>query len=105
MKENQQTVSKWAQETFGLPGPVRSFERIEEELKELGHEVYKPEGDKKKIGQEAADVLMTLYAFAEVVGFDLHEETDEKMVINRERKWKVDGTGCGYHIKEDGSEN
>ena len=53
-----------------------------------------------KIPAEAADVLIVLYGVAGMRGFDLHAEVDRKMAINRARRWKANGDGTGYHIKE-----
>lgn len=61
----------------------------------------KPEPD--KIPAEAADVLIVLYGIAGMRGFDLHAEVDRKMAINRARRWKANGDGTGYHIKEGGA--
>ena len=47
-------------------------------------------------------LLMTLCYIqwlATVCKFDLQEAVDAKMQVNRARQWKMDGTGCGYHIK------
>lgn len=53
-----------------------------------------------KIPVEAADVLIVLYGVAGMRGFDLHAEVDQKMAINRARKWAARGDGTGYHVKE-----
>lgn len=52
-----------------------------------------------KIPAETADVLIVLYNIAGMRGFDLHEEVDRKMKINRARRWHKLGDGTGYHIK------
>lgn len=49
---------------------------------------------------EAADVLIVLYCIADMKGFNLHEEVNKKISINRNRKWQARGNGTGYHIKE-----
>jgi len=119
--ENQQTVFAWMQETF--PGmdpnsPRKSIRLLEEciELcivsgaqyseiedavvsvleKEVLNKGFKPE----KIPGEVADVLIVLYGVAGMRGIDLNVEVDKKMVINRARKWKANGDGTGYHIKD-----
>ena len=48
---------------------------------------------KEDILDEAADVLITLYRIAGMVGGDLHKRVDEKMAINRARKWSKNGIG------------
>jgi len=39
-----------------------------------------------------------LYQVASAFGFDLHEQVDHKMKINRSRTWDVKGDGTGQHI-------
>ena len=39
----------------------------------------------------------TLYQIAHEHGVDLQAEIDRKMTINRARRWKLDGSGCGQH--------
>jgi hypothetical protein len=34
------------------------------------------------------------------LGVDLAEAIDRKMVVNRARAWKLDGTGCGQHVPQ-----
>lgn len=53
-----------------------------------------------KVPAEAADVLIVLYGLAGMRGIDLHAEVDKKMQINRSRRWKANGDGTGYHIRE-----
>lgn len=55
-----------------------------------------------KIPAEAADVLIVLLGVAHMRGFDLWEEVSKKMAVNRARRWKANGDGTGYHIKEEG---
>jgi len=50
------------------------------------------------VEEEAADVLVVLYHFAETLGMNLQEEVNRKMAINRQRRWKLDGTGTGQHV-------
>lgn len=40
-----------------------------------------------------------LHDIASYLGFVLDELVDEKMAINRQRVWKRDGSGCGYHMR------
>jgi hypothetical protein len=37
---------------------------------------------------------------AEVLSEDLGDAIDKKMAVNRSRKWQLDGSGQGYHVKE-----
>lgn len=46
------------------------------------------------------DLARYLTLLTSGLGVDLAEAIDRKMVINRARKWKLDGTGCGQHIPQ-----
>lgn len=127
--ETQQTIGRWSDETFPGADPLspRKAIRALEEMVELclasgasAHDVRRVVGltlDKEvglpgspefiargrkaeKIPAEAADVAIVLFGLAELVGFDLQAEVDKKMAVNRARKWKANGDGTGYHIKE-----
>lgn len=78
-------------------GPEFTWDTGEEDFRD----VSQPEPD--KIPVEAADVLIVLYGVARMRGFDLHAEVEKKMAVNRSRRWKANGDGTGYHIK-DGSQ-
>ena len=122
-KESQKSVGSWIEETFpgGDPKSPRKAIRALEEMLELclvcgantkmvydavykvmqdNKIKYKSERDPDKIPIEAADVLIVLYGLAHLTGFDIHDEVNKKMAINRSRKWKANGDGTGYHIKE-----
>ncbi len=162
--ETQQTISRWAQQTFGEPGSnfrvvVRATEEMAELLKALA-----TQQTNDKILEEAADVAIVMYRYAERLRVqistscfpanrsryaaedlaaqanirlaeiiemlaicddnrytsycinqlywfleqicvklqsNLQKQVDAKMVINRERKWRLDESGHGYHVKEE----
>lgn len=108
-KENQTTVNTWAQESFGTPTLRVSFDRFVEEVAELGNAIDRvganegDDGDVIKARSECADALITLYRVAHLLGCDLDDEVDRKMVINRARKWRATGQGTGYHVKDGGT--
>ena len=95
MRENQKTVGDWARATFGPATPLRIAVRLNEEVAEL---LTKVAQGRQGVEEEAADVLVVLYHFAETFGMNLQEEVNRKMAINRQRKWKLDGTGTGQHV-------
>lgn len=130
MKETQESVGKWADETFSGNDPAspRRLLRALEEMVELclaggataedieytvGIASLSARRDKgvlvqnyitscplpNKIPKEAADVVIVLYTVAHSLGFDIHEHIDEKMAVNRSRKWVAQGDGTGYHVK------
>ena len=102
--ETQESVSTWAANTFGPAiSNVRVAIRANEEMAELLRALASDD-ESVKAPREAADVLIVLYVLATRLGVDLHEEVDRKMAINRARKWALDGTGHGYHVRDESSE-
>lgn len=103
MSETQQSVTQWADETFGPCTVTRATERAVEEMEEF-KEVDKQWTSATYLADlqaECADVVITLYRVASTMGFDLHAEIDRKMAVNRQRKWKVNQDGTGYHIRDE----
>lgn len=95
--ENQRTICDWALETFGACSTDTALERCMEEFNELVQAIWRFRECGKDVGLECADVLITLYRVAEMHGQDLHKLVDEKMKVNRARKWKVTAAGVGQH--------
>lgn len=98
MKETQRSITAWGDATFGPATLQTLFDRVADEWRELV-EAWEA-GDQRKAAREAADVYITMVRWLEYLGFDLHEEVDIKMGINRERKWRVTAEGVGQHVKE-----
>jgi NTP pyrophosphatase (non-canonical NTP hydrolase) len=96
IRENQSTITKWQLETFGKISLFAAFKRARKEWRELQDKI---DAHAKTIDlvDEAADVVIVLYAFAEAMGLDLHEAVDRKMAINRSREWVLNGDGTGQH--------
>jgi NTP pyrophosphatase (non-canonical NTP hydrolase) len=102
MTENQKTVSKWAEETFGpASSNARVAARANEEMAELLRCLTNDDSHPKAI-EEAADVVIILYRLADRMGFDLMDEIDRKMEVNRARLWRLSPDGHGYHVRQDG---
>ncbi len=97
--EGQNTISKWAEDTFGpVSSNARVAARANEEMAELLRALtYGDNSD--KAASEIADVFIVLYRLADRLGVDIHDEIDKKMAINRARKWTLDGTGHGRHVR------
>lgn len=89
--ENQKSIWLWVLGTFGMPKEERSFERMFEEIDELR------DAPLENRQEECADVLICMYAYASSAGFDLQQAVNDKMKVNRARKWKVHGDGTGHH--------
>ncbi len=98
-REDQHSIQAWAEEAFGEPtGAMRLAMRANMEMSEL---LVEAQGNNKgSIVEEAADVLICLYRIADACGYDLHQIVDDKMAINRKRKWISAGDGTGFHAKE-----
>lgn len=100
MTETQETVSKWADETFGQArSNLRIACRANEEMAELLRELSMDDHSQKAL-DECADIVIVLYRVVQQLGGDLQELIDAKMRINRARKWALDGSGQGQHIRE-----
>jgi len=122
-RETQESVTSWQNTTFpGAKGNLKGYVlRCLEEMaelavaagcgdldifgrvskvtvKHLGIRVCNP----VKVREEAADVNVVLYGVANAGGFDLAEEVDKKMAVNRAREWNVDPvTGFGQHVRKE----
>lgn len=114
--EAQDTIAAWAIATFGQPVSVHILaERANKEMLKLLRAtnlaarpgaIETPVEAKEfavEIAGECADVLIVLYQIAEQCGIDLHGAVDQKMNINRSRKWSVAGNGTGQHSSLDGA--
>jgi len=96
--ETSATIAAWAETTFG---PVDSLERLiiraQQEITEL-RETLARQGSPLEIAHEAADIAIFLHRLVALVGHDLSTAVDEKMSINRQRRWQLSGDGVGQHI-------
>jgi hypothetical protein len=106
--ESQQSIAQWAAATFGEPGSdmriaCRANEEMAELLRALSISAATSEGYRHRATEsaagEAADVVIVLFRLAERMGFDLLAEVDRKMAVNRARRWEVDKSGCGQHVR------
>ena len=94
--EDQNTITDWANRTFGEAGYDASVIRAIEEIQEFLQAV---DDDRRvDVKAEMPDIVITLYRLATVLGFDLLESVDDKMAVNRLRRWKSNGDGTGQHI-------
>ena len=101
MKETQESITRWAEEEFGPTGSnAQVAARANEEMAELLRCLTAYDSDVVKAAGEMADIVIVLYRLAQRMYVDLHYEIDAKMKINRERHWKRDGSGHGYHVRE-----
>lgn len=98
--ETQATICAFADETFGrATSNMRIAARANEEMAELLR-ALSSDDNHPKAAEEIADVVIILYRLARNLGTDLAEEIERKMAINRNRVWKRDDTGHGYHVRD-----
>lgn len=96
-RETSNSIREWGDAAFGQPSDLTVFvTRARLEMNELDQAIR--EGDMAEAGREAADVVILLHRLAGILGLELSEQVDAKMVINRARKWKSSGDGTGGHI-------
>lgn len=96
--ETQYSVTAWGEETFGpCTSPAVLVARAALEMREL--EEAAQQNDAKEVGHELADVLIILYRVATLYNLDINAIIDDKMRINRARRWERKGDGTGRHIK------
>jgi NTP pyrophosphatase (non-canonical NTP hydrolase) len=97
-EESDATIQQWARDAFGPPpAPARIAARANEEMAEL---VMATHGDAivpAEIAAECADIVIMLCRMADRLGFDLGAAIDEKMRVNRARRWVVED-GVGKHV-------
>ena len=96
-KETPESISQWALETFGEACDKTDLvRRAKQEMDELIEAI---EADNKaEIANEAADILILLYRLIHESDLDIQTIIDEKMAVNRARKWQKAGDGTGKHV-------
>lgn len=97
MKENFETISQWADETFGPSTTnLRIATRANKEMGELLTALSINDSDQKAV-EECADIHIVLCRIVRNLGGNFDEAIERKMQINREREWELDGSGHGQH--------
>ena len=92
-------ITKWQRETFPNAQPTSKLSHLSEELEELHFELSHPTDN---LRLEFADCFLLLFGCASSAGMtygDICMAIDEKMEINRRRKWgQPDENGVVKHI-------
>ena len=97
--ETQGTIHTWADSVLGPGAPQSIARRLTEEFGELMEALAAdPLAKLASTHEEAADVGILLMRFASVSGFHLPAKINEKMAVNRKRKWVSSGDGTGQHV-------
>jgi len=94
--ETTGSIGRWAVRTFGVPTPATAEQRAREEMDELQAAIANWKS-KPHIASEAADVVIVLCHLAYTMDIDLWDAVQDKMIINRQRKWKSRGNGTAQH--------
>jgi hypothetical protein len=110
--ETQESITRWADETFGVKHPAEVAARMNVEVAELVAglatvaavpvEQMDPELV-VELQKECADVFIMLAQVAEKLQVDLQAVTDYKMGVNRNRAWGRSPTGKMQHTEGEGA--
>ncbi len=101
LHETQESITDWANETFGEPESNLSIAlRAQEEMMELIGKLT-DDDDSIEAPIEAADVIIILMRLFSSFNVPSNTVITAKMEVNRKRKWLSSGDGHGYHVKED----
>jgi NTP pyrophosphatase (non-canonical NTP hydrolase) len=98
MRWTQKEITKWAVSTFGEPESVgriiaRGVEEAEEALLAFHDGV-----PGSKVVEELADAYIVLCQAAHHLGYNLLEEVERKMEVNKNRVWNLNGDGTAQHV-------
>lgn len=58
------------------------------------------EFDAEPNGEEAADIVITVFMWAIKAGVDMEQEIRTKVLRNERRTWQVNEDGSYHHVKE-----
>ena len=102
-KKQFEEITQWQKETFGEATALSKLHHLAEEFIELTMDL-KEDADPADVKMEYADCFLLLFGSAAAYGMtyeDICNAINEKMVINKARKWgKPDANGVVNHIKD-----
>jgi NTP pyrophosphatase (non-canonical NTP hydrolase) len=97
---------EWSLKTFPDATHLSSLEKLKSEIKEVAKELKYldkfPDQDPVKLPEEYADCLMCLFDSAGRAGItveEIFEAFEEKLEINKNRKWVKNPDNTYSHIK------
>ena len=98
MTETQCSIAEWQQANFPAATKEGIIRHLSEEFEEFLFAASNPTSiiDAE---EEAADILILLYAWSTANNIDLQSAVNEKMRINRSRTWIIQPDGTGRHTK------
>jgi len=95
------SITNWQDKTFPNATVFSKVKHLEEEVKELLHDITWER--KTNIKSEFADCILLIYGACSKYGLsydDINNAIDDKMKINMERKWgEPNSDGVVNHIK------
>jgi NTP pyrophosphatase (non-canonical NTP hydrolase) len=99
MIENQDTVGQWLDTLIPDRTIQSTLKKLAEEVGELQEaaDSLGKVGSYQNIKEESADCIILLNDLAYVMGFNLMDEVNTKMKINRKREWNFNGDGTMSH--------
>ncbi|AGI11272.1 putative pyrophosphatase [Pseudomonas phage LKO4] len=106
--ETQESITRWADDTFGPKHPAEVAARMNVEVAELvaglATVAAVPVADMdqelvQELQKECADVFIMLAQVAEKLNVDLQTVVDFKMSVNRNRSWGRSRTGKMQHVE------
>ncbi|XAO53799.1 hypothetical protein [Pseudomonas phage Rocky] len=105
--ETQESITRWADDTFGPKHPAEVAARMNVEVAELvaglATVAAVPVGDMdpelvQELQKECADVFIMLAQVAEKLDVDLQTVVNYKMGVNRRRNWTKSPSGKMQHV-------
>lgn len=106
--ETQESITRWADDTFGVKHPAEVAARMNVEVAELvaglATVAAVPVEDMdpelvQELQKECADVFIMLAQVAEKLDVDLQTVVDYKMGVNRRRNWTRSPSGKMQHVE------
>jgi NTP pyrophosphatase (non-canonical NTP hydrolase) len=99
-KDQFESITKWQIETFGNATALSKLNHLREEIEELNDALQQNDENRRL---EFADCFILLFGCAASDGYTYEHicrAIDEKMKINKERKWgKANKNGVVNHIR------
>ena len=101
-KKQFAVITQWQDETFPVASVLSKLHHLNDEIAELMQAIENGESD-RAIRFEFADCFLLLFGAANKSGLtydDIKNCIDEKMILNRSRKWGApDANGVVKHLK------
>lgn len=91
IREITDDIKSWLDEVYPERGVESTIAKLQEELNEIS--------EKPLDAWEMADLLIVLFDFCDILGFDIAKIVKHKMDINKERNWAITG-GVFKHVPE-----